>query len=246
MHPSVGTQSTSPGPAPRLPHIGRMVERQHARPRGFVVTRPLGRLSMTFWFRAGRALETDASLSHALGHRPAPPRRIRRGSVPPSQGRVAWAGAAPPPRPLSHRPGTTGGGEGPRQHDADVQHGAERGHQEPAAAELDDAGRDDWQGIERREEGGDAAGQEGRHDDGIASKLRVHQPPETVDLTEAWRPRRLSGLYVIAISQVTRPTASSGRGDSAPPSPLPAAGCRLDRPNGDKPADSSRTSVSIP
>ena len=77
-----------------------------------------------------------------------------------------------------------------REHEADVEHGAERRDEQAAAAELDDAGGDDRQHVQRREVAGDAAGEvdERRDDQRVAGQLQVDQP--AVPLDEAQRRAR--------------------------------------------------------
>ena len=103
------------------------------------------------------------------------------------------------PRPAAARPTAfspaTGRSSSPtrrrvlREHQADVEHRAERRHEQAAAPELHGARRDDRQHVERREVARDAAGEidERRHDQRVAGQLQVDQPP--VPLDEAQRQR---------------------------------------------------------
>ena len=70
-----------------------------------------------------------------------------------------------------------------RDHQADVEHRAERRRHQPAAAELDRAGRDHRQHVERGEIAGDAAGEvdEGGDDQRVAGQLQVDQPAVAID-----------------------------------------------------------------
>ena len=173
--------------------LGAAVERQDRAAARSVVARPLGRLSMTCWLNACRsAISVDACSSRAPADRRLVGQRAaqqRHGEEPEQVERD---------RVLRHRPAAAARPARPRATDAsripaavrycaddeaDVEHRAQRRHQQAAAAELDDAGRDDRQHVQRREVAGDAAGEvdERRDDQRVDRQLHVDQPAVALD-----------------------------------------------------------------
>ena len=153
-----------------------------------VVTRPLGRLSMTCWLNACRsAISVDARSSRAPAERrlsASDPLRTATAKKPKTfsttvyratdrAGSVGYSGN-------SHMSGSNpAADEVLPENQADVEHGAQRRHQQAAAAELHRRAGGDRQDVERREVAGDTAGEvdERRDDQRVAGQLQVHQPP---------------------------------------------------------------------
>ncbi len=162
---------------------------------GSVVTSPLGRLSMTFWFSACRSASSlDARSRRAPADRALSaidPLSRATAKKPNRFSRTTYCAAAAcgSDRRVRDQPevGSDRRRQVLRQHDPDVEHARQRRHHHAAAPELDDAAGDDRQRVERREEAGDAAGEEDerRHHHGVARQLRIDQPALALDVAQA-------------------------------------------------------------
>ena len=116
-----------------------------------------------------------------------------------------------------------------RQHQADVEHRAQRRHLQRRRAGTGRARRDDRQHVERREVAGDAAGEvdERRDDQRVDRELQVDQPADSARRSAASPRRRRSARRSARSGRRTdRSGTHPGAADLRQRSPSRAAWCR--------------------